>query len=62
MNEIWYMILLLRHSICFILYYITHNDSISVVYFIYTTNSFVFHVTQDDPISSLMKAGYCRNM
>jgi hypothetical protein len=25
-------------------------------------NPFVFHGTQEDPISSLMTAGYCRNM
>jgi hypothetical protein len=56
MNEICYSILY------YILYDILHIMILYVVYFRYTTPPFVFHVTQDDPISSLMMAGYCRNM
>jgi hypothetical protein len=54
-----YIILLLRHSICFILYDMLH---ILILYLLYILDIPPFRlysqVTQEDPISSLMMAGY----
>jgi hypothetical protein len=51
------------HSILFILHDMLY---ILIVYLLYILDTilirFVFQVTQEDQISSLMMAGYCRNM
>jgi hypothetical protein len=62
-NNIMRIMLLLRHSTCFIQHYMLY---ILIFYLLHILDippiRFVFQVTQEDLINSLMMAGYCRNM
>jgi hypothetical protein len=54
--------MLLRHSICFILHDMLYKLILYLLYILDIHVYFVFQVTQEDLISSLIIAGYCRNM